>query len=90
MAEGGLSINRSQESIDERSLEHDSTIQVPYTLLLLCIDSIFFFLFFSFYFIIQSIKSSIKHVAFNHRLRIVETAFTFTWFSLFLIIVLIF
>lgn len=31
MAEGGLSKNRSQESIDERSLDHhDSAIQVPY------------------------------------------------------------
>lgn len=38
MAEGGLSINRSQESIDARSLDHDSTLQVPYTLSILVFD----------------------------------------------------
>lgn len=32
MAEGGLSLNRSQESIDDRSVDHDSTVQVQYIL----------------------------------------------------------
>ncbi|XP_031641271.1 uncharacterized protein LOC116352663 isoform X2 [Contarinia nasturtii] len=32
MAEGGLSLNRSQESIDERSGDHDSTVQSSHVL----------------------------------------------------------
>lgn len=38
MAEGGLSLNRSQESIDERSAgDHDSTIQVSYGCVCVCV-----------------------------------------------------
>lgn len=43
MAEGGLSLNRSQESIDERSGDHDSTVQVPYKSLIYNIQKHIYF-----------------------------------------------
>lgn len=46
MAEGGLSINRSQESIDERSLDHDSALQVPSFIYSFLSIFLSFFLFF--------------------------------------------